>query len=545
MIQCDVMGKFKILIALLLFGATLYFLEMRAPQRPACLHPNENTLYLNFRGDPLSLDPRRGSDPLSPALHFMTLQGLTRMTPNSPYELSLAKSLTISKDRKTYTFQLKPSYWSDQSLITSYDFERSWKEILNHEAPSPVAHLFFVIKNGQAAFEGKVPLSEVGIYTPDSSTLVIELEHPTSYFLNLTSFCAFFPVKYPSSKQKEPKPLSSGPFCLKKWLHGDQIILEKNPFYWDAKNVEIQGIHINIVGSDLTSLKMFENGEIDFLGGPFSPLPIDTISVLSKQGSVLSSPLGATTMLTFNIDKFPYSNKNIRKGISLAIGRKEIVENLTQLHEIVATGVIAPVLKNGRNSSFFEDGNIPLAREYFQLGLRELGISIEDFPPIVLSYYNEDAYTKIAQVVQQQLQEALGVKVHLLGHELQYFLHKLKKKDFQIAEFSWSPQYNDPMNIFERFKFKTNSKNYSGWENPNYIALLESSEEAISKEERFSLLEAAEELLVEETPFTCLYHWNVNYLIHPRVQGCYISPIGSIHWEFAKIDPKNCSKVVL
>jgi oligopeptide transport system substrate-binding protein len=468
----------------------------------------------------------------------MTLQGLTRMAPGVDHELSLAESLIISEDKKTYTFKLKKAYWSDETLITSYDFEKSWKEVLNPQFTSPVTHLFFVIKNAQEAFEGKLSLNEVGIYTPDESTLVVELETPIPYFLDLTSFNAFFPVKYSNltNKEKSRTLLNSGPFLMRKWQHGNEILLEKNPYFWDAKNIKLEGIHINIIESNLTSLNMFENREIDFIGAYFSPLPIDTINFLSKQGSIHSSPIGATTMLCFNLNKFPYNNNNIRKAIAYGIDRKKLVENITQLNEVIATGFIPPILKNHRETLFFEDGNQDLAREVFKTGLKELGITKEDFPQMIISYYKEDSYAKVAQAIQQQLQETLGINIQLAGYELQYFLYKLKKKDFQVAEFSWVAQYNDPMNIFERFKLKNNSKNYPGWENSTYINLLNSSQHSCSKEERLEILERAEDLFIEEMPLTCLYHWNSNYLMQPYVKGFYMSPIGSIHWEFVYID---------
>jgi len=504
--------------------------------KPAVIQRNDKILRINFKQEPLSLDPRKGSDPISPALHVMTLQGLTRMTPEDPRALSLAKNIEISEDRKTYTFTLKKAFWSDQSPITSYDFAKTWKEVLDPHFPSPVAHLFFVIKNAEKAFRQEISLDDVGIHTPNDKTIVVELEHPIPYFLDLTSFSAFYAVKYDENKKHEL--LCSGPFLLKKWLHNDQLVLEKNPYFWDAKNVHLEGIHVSIVASDVTSLTMFENKEIDFVGGAFSPLPLDTLQILSKRGMIHSSPLGATTMLTFNVDKFPYTNKNIRKAIACAVNRKELVDNITQLGEIVATDFIPPVLKKKDPKELLIDANNDLSRELFKKGLDELKIAKEDFPSIQISYYNEDCYAKIAQAIQQQLHEVLGIQVDLYGYELQYFLQKMRKKDFQVAEFSWSAQYNDPMNILERFKSKHNIKNYSGWENRDYIDLLNDSLHLFSPVERIQFLEKAEEILAEDMPFTCLYHWHMNYLLQPHVKGFYISPIGSLHWEFVSIDPE-------
>lgn len=523
------------LIALSTASYLLFFLHLEphhsTPPR------QEGVLHLNFRQNPLSLDPRKGSDPISPALHFMTYQGLTRFTPQDSHAPAIANTIDISDDRCTYTFHLRKAFWSDGSRITSYDFERTWKELLSPSFLSPITHMFFVIKNAQKAFEGKVPIEEVGIFCPDENTFVVTLECPVPYFLDLTSFCAFFPMKFTQQESIGKKmPLASGPFHIQEWKLGHTIALEKNPFFWDASNVKLQGIQISVIESDLTVLKMFENGEVDFMGASFSPLPLDATNVFAKEGRIHSKPLAATTMLSFNVDRFPYTNRNIRKAIAYAICRKDLVQNITQLDELIATGCIAPIFKNNINRDFFEDGNTELANIYLEKGLQELGIAKEDFPPITISYYRQDSFIKIAQTVQQQLQEALHIPVKLSGYELKYLLHKLQKKDYEIAEFGWVAQYNDPMNIFDRFKFKANSKNYPGWENQEYIDLLNSSMNETDREKRLAILEKAEEVFVNEMPITCLYHWNHNYLLNSRVKDFYMAPIGSIHWEFARIE---------
>lgn len=508
----------------------------------SCNPPQKKTAYqqlnLNLPSDPATLDPRKGGDVVSATLHFLLFDGLMRGNPDGSLSQSLAESYEISEDRKTYTFHLRKCTWSNGDPITADDFEQSWKNILDPAFPAPNAHLFYPIKNAEAIKRGKLPLTEAGFRALNPSTFEVVLEQPTPYFLELISFCVFFPV-CSSSPPSEHQLVCSGPFSLKNWRHDNDILLEKNPYYHRKDDIQLDRLHFAMVKSEMTALQMFEKGLIDILGQPVLPLPADSVADLKKRKMIKTRPLAATTFCAFNVQKFPFTNRNIRKAFALAINREEIVKNVTALNEKVALEIVPPCLKKNHLIHFFEDASIEKAQAHFKQGCEELGISPSDFPAVYYYYSNSEQHYKVAQAIQQQWLNALGVKVHLQNLDHKMLIPKLINKEFDIAQTYWIAQYNDPMNILERFKYEDNAKNYPHWENQEYIRLLDESLAVCSEEQRRKLMHKAESLFVEEMPLTPIFHWSCAYIAKPYVKSFDLAPSGNGFFEKIYIDRKN------
>ncbi len=502
-------------------------------------------VHLNLKSEPATLDPRKGGDVISSHMHFLLFEGLVRLLQDGSIVPAQARTFLVSPDGLTYTFLMRGGLWSDGSRVTSYDFEKAWKNILDPNFPSVNAHLLYPIKNAEAAKKGKLPLESVGLTCPDENTFVVTLEKPTPYFLDLIAFCVFFPVHSQIDKDHPDWAfdagehfVSNGPFLLKEWKHNNEILAVKNPLYWDTNRVRPSEIHFSMVDNETTALQMFENKQLDLIGEPLSPIPVEALPELMRKGRVYTHPLGATTMITFNVNAAPFDNKKIRKAFSYAIDRTSIVNNISQTGEIPATCAIPPILKNNINRSFFKDGDAECARKLFEEGLKECGYTREDFKHVTYHYSSANLNHKIAQAVQQQWETTLGVRIKLEQLDAKILMDKLVKRDYQIALSLWVAQYSDAMNILERFKFRANAKNYASWENPQYISLLDQSfyENGL---QRLATLEKAEEIFMEEMPICPIYHWNMPYMIQPHLKHVALTPIGDLVFENLAVDERR------
>lgn len=504
---------------------------------------SKQVLNINIPSDPATLDPRKGGDLVSSMLHFLLFDGLTRLNNDGSITNSLAEKIEISDDKKEYTFHLRRAKWSDGSPIHARDIEKSWKDILAPTFPAANAHLLYPIHNAQNYKMGTVAREAVGIKTLDDYTLKVNLTSPIPYFLELISFCVFYPVnadldiKKPNWENEVGSQfICSGPFTIASWKHNDEIVLKKNPNYWKSQDIKLEMVNICMIRDEMTALQMFQKGDLDILGNPLSPLPTDAVPQLKKEGKLQLKPVGATTFCTFNVKEPPFTNAKIRKAFAYAIDRAQITQNVTQLSEIPALTVIPPVLKKGENTPFFSDADIDKARALFKEGLQELGLTRETFPKLSYDYSRSDLHHKVAQALQQQWRRVLGVQIVLEDSDHKILMQKLKAGSYSIAQMYWVAQYHDAMNIFERFKYAENVKNYPNWENEEYISLLEQSFFAPTEKDRADILQRAESIFLDEMPLAPIFHWNSAFIIQNYIKNYDLMTIGDGLWENVYID---------
>jgi len=492
-------------------------------------------IHINYIYSPFSVDPRKGTDPVTTVMSYMLYEGLTRLEPDGTVIPALAERIKISKNRKKYLFFLRKSMWSDGSPLTAYHFEAAWKKALSSDFPSRAVHLLFPIKNAEEAKMGQCSVDDIGVEAIDEQTLLVRLKRPTPYFLQLTAYPTYFPVPYNGDEVPHPNQqselLTNGPFRLASWRDDDEIVTVKNPYYWNAEEVKLDEVHATIISDEATALKLFDQGKIDYLGGLISPLPLDALATLKKTRRLRQRAIAGTTFTSFNVNRFPFNNVHIRKAFALAIDKEDIIDHISQLFDDVASGPVPQVLK-GAAENVYQDYNRAAALHHFEIGLQELGITREEFPSITYCYFNTELQRNLALALQSQWKDVLGIEIKLQTRELKSHLAKLHNHRFQIGQMSWIGQYHDRMCFLERFASKNGSSNYSGWENPHYQRLLEDS---FYKEagKRAELLEEAEQMLMDEMPIIPIYHYHAVYVKNPRLSGLAISPMGDVQFHKA------------
>jgi oligopeptide transport system substrate-binding protein len=131
----------------------------------------------------------------------------------------------------------------------------------------------YPLKNAEAVNKGKLPPERLGVRAEGDHVLVVELERPCGYFLGLTAFGVYLPVREDFHRARPGRYaadaadlLSNGPYVLAEWVHGARMVMTKNPRYWDAGRVHVDRIEVPYFTSDPNArFNLFKDGKIDLL----------------------------------------------------------------------------------------------------------------------------------------------------------------------------------------------------------------------------------------------------------------------------------------
>lgn len=509
----------------------------------------QQCLRINIGRDPQILDPRRARDLTDVAMMRMLFEGLTRTSKSGELEMALARDVEVSEDGTQYTFHLRKTLWSNGEPVTSFDFAESWKTILDPRFPTDIACQLYVIKNARKAKLGELGLEQIGIQAPDPLTLIVELEQPIPYFLELVSMPVFFPISQktalanPSWALQPETYVGNGPFVLKSWKHADQIHVSKNNRYWEAKKVHLTGIDLMMMPGD-TEMRMFEEGKLDWAGSPLSTIPVDAVRSLRATDKLHINPFSATYFLRLNTvekikeKKNPLGNALFRKALSFSLNRQNITDHILQGGHIKALSLVPPEMGLSEKG-YFHDDHPERARSLLMDALLELDLTLTSLDPIKISYCSGERNATIAQAIQAQWEGGLGIRVELEAVEPKTFFQRISKREFQLAAGSWTADFNDPINFLEVFKYKDSGTNNTNWENVKYIDLLNQSALCRDSEERKGLLREAEQILMEQMPIIPIFHFALNYLQCDGLEEVALSPLGQIDFRWAHLDPRT------
>jgi oligopeptide transport system substrate-binding protein len=499
----------------------------------ACTKKEEppKNVHLYFQAEPFSLDPRIGGDRRSQVVLRTLFEGLARPDKDGLPELALAESFSLSEDQTVYTFHLRPSVWTNGLPVTAHDFEWAWKSALNPDFATPFCYIYFAIKNAKAAHLKECSIDEVGVRALDDSTLEVTLEHPTPYFLELTTTPLYSPLCSAAVTKtanwagtEYPSYVSNGPFILKKHALKSEFLLEKNPLYWDNAHVPSERVSFAIIEDPHTAFTLFEKGELDWYGDPCGIIPLDIIHALGDR--LIKQNAGGLYWLLSCTEKPYLASKKIRQALATAINRQELVAFINGGEEPARS--ILPTFLTMLDEPTFNDSDPQEAKRLFAQGCAELGLTPETYPTLTLTHWSEPTTRAMAEIVQQHLQNALGIKIELLALDWSTYMKKVPGGEIDIAMAPWTTWIKDPMFNLEYLKFKKNGINGTCWQNAEYIAELNAADSSTDPKERRAHMAKAEQIAMDELPLIPLFYLAYKYIKNPVIHGEVITPVGAV-----------------
>lgn len=511
---------------------------------------SDQTFRMNLTTEPPTLDVAQAQDQVSFTVLSGLFEGLTRMDDKGNIVPGVAEKWDISEDGKTYTFHLRDdAKWSNGDKVTAQDFESSWKRTLDPKLnpPAPYAYQLYYIKNGQnynIATDNPDHISDpsqVGVKALDDKTLEVQLENPTPYFLNIAAFFTAYPVHKDANFAEADGYIGNGPFKMKSWKHGDSIELVPNENYWDKKDIKLQHVKFLMVKDANTELNMYKTGQLDWAGAPTGSIPAEQLDKYRKENNPELSVKGiaSTYYYNFNNTKKPFDNAKVRKALSMAINRQDIVDKVTKAGQVPAYGFVSTGIHgvNGEYRSevkddFFKE-DVAEAKKLLAEGLAEEGMT--KMPAFSLSF-NEGLHKTVAEAIANMWKENLGIDAKLDLQEWKVFLKNRQSLNYDIARAGWGADYNDPMTFIDMFTSK-GGNNDIGFKNPEYDALVKEAYGTNDQQKRVDAMAKAEKILIgDNMALMPLYYYSSAQLIKPYVKNYVVDYSGNVDYSHISIE---------
>lgn len=457
-----------------------------------------------------------------------------------------AESYEVSEDGLTWTFHLREGLkWSDGSDLTANDFVYSFKRVCDPAVAAPYAETVLGMVEGfDEAAAGD--LDALQVVAEDDTTLVIHLSSPCSYFGSLAAFATLSPVQQATVEAngdawatQASTYISNGPFYIAEWVPNSYILMRKNPYYWNADAIKLDGIKWNLIEDANAAYSAYQTGEVLMI----KDVPTEEIPSLTGTSDFYVDPIIGTYYINLNLDKEPFDNVNVRKALSLAIDREYVANTLMQGTYTAASNFMGPGWIDTDGSQFMDNANNGepyIDTTDFEANLAEAKALLaeagypdgEGLPSI--SYCTNDAgYHKVVAEYLQQAWAELGVDLKVEIVEWASFTPMRRNGDYEVARNGWVGDYSDPSNMLELF-MTTNGNNDGNYSNAEFDAAMKLSQTTLDDAERSEALHTAEDIMMEDAACIPLAYYNDFWLQSEKITGSWHSAYG--YWYFMYAD---------
>jgi oligopeptide transport system substrate-binding protein len=472
-----------------------------------------------------------GLEPETLDIHTMTgiaefriadalFEGLTTRDPKTlEIRPGVAESWEVSEDQLVYTFRLRgDARWSDGKALTARDFVASWRRALTAATGNSYANLFMAIRGAEAYLKGaEQDFGRVGVSAPDERTLRVELHRPCGYFLELTGFPTFHPLRTDAVAEhgeqwtQPGKLIGNGAFTLAEWSPRQRIVLRRSETYWDRAFVKLESVTILPLDDMNTAYQMYLKGEMQWMSG----IPLARLEEVRLHPDYYVAPYFGTYFYRFNCTRPPFDDARVRRALSMATDRREITEFILKAGQKPVSTLCPPIAGYEPREGF------GLNREAALKLLAEAGYGPggKPFPAVEILYNTSEGHKLVAEAIAEQWKRSLGIATTSRNTEWKTFLSDMKDLNYQICRASWVGDYGDPSTFYNIFAGE-DGNNRTGWKHPDYDRMVQEAENDTDPARRRALFQRMDTLLTqEECPILPIYRYTTQGFLSGAVRG--------------------------
>lgn len=490
-----------------LIAATLV---MNAPLALAAVP--KDMLVIGKAADPQTLDPAITIDNNDWTVTYPSYQRLVKYKPGSTeVEGDLSTGWKASDDQKEWTFTLADNAkFSDGTPVTAEAVKRSFERLL---------------KLGQGPSEA-FP-KDLKIDAVDDHTVKFTLSQPFAPFLyTLANDGASIinPAVLKANAADDARGFlaqntsGSGPFMLKSWQKGQQLVLVPNP-HWQGEKPHFKRVSVKIIGESASRRLQLSRGDLDIADS----LPVDQLSALKQEGKVAVAeyPSLRVTYLYLNNSKAPLNQVDLRRAISWATDYQGMVKGILSGNGKQMRGPI-PEGMWGFDATAMQ-------YSYDEAKAKAALEKVKDKPASLTFLYsdNDPNWEPIALSTQASLGK-IGINVKLEKLANATMRDRVGKGDYDIAIGNWSPDFADPY-MFMNYWFESDKKglpgNRSFYEKKEVDSLLQAALKTTDQAERTKDYQQAQKVVIDEAAYVYLFQKNYQLAMNKEVKGFTFNPM--------------------
>jgi len=463
---------------------------------------------------------------------------------------SLARSWSVSDDKKTFVFHLRTDvFFHDDACfpqgrgrrMTAADVAYSLGRLTDPVTASP----------GSWIFHDKVD-SAAGFTALDDSTFRLRLLRPYQPILGILSmqYCSIVPREavehYGNDFRRHA--VGTGPFAFVAWEEGQALVMKRNARYFerDAQGRQLpylDGVQVSFYDSRATEFLLLRQHKLDFINDIDASFKDE---VLTKQGVLRGDwkqKLQLQTHPYLNIEYFgilvdtanalvkdsPLRLKKVRQAINYAFDRRKMVLYLRNSLGLPAEAGFVPAGLPSFDSVKVRGYHYDPVRA--RRLLAEAGYG-QGGPVIKLQTIS--TYSEIASYVARQLEE-VGLRVQVDVVQKSLLLDLTSNSRTLFFRGSWIADYPDAENYLSVFYSKNPAPpNYTRYRNPRFDALFERALAEPDDSARYELYRQADALMMEDAPIVPLWYDMVIHLVQPEVKGLQANALNLLELRYVR-----------
>ncbi|MDR7481153.1 MAG: ABC transporter substrate-binding protein [Armatimonadota bacterium] len=420
----------------------------------------------------------------------------------------LARSWDVSRDGLTYTFELRNDVrFHSGRRFTSADVKYTFERLLEPRTASP--HRFRL---------GAVERIE----TPSETTVVLRLREPqTDLLLQLTiPFLGIIDreaVERFGDRYGSAGAGGTGPFVFVEWVPNDRTVLRRNDAYrWGPQYYRNRGpAHVDevvyrTIPETQTLIFELERGNVH---SGFGVRPPD-IDVLRRNRDVQileAKPYQHIQYLSFKITRPNLGDVRVRKAISAAINKAELVKDVQRGQGAVAHGIVQPSTLDywaGQEQVFprYDPGQARALLEEAGWRPGPDGIRTRDGQRLQLQFFGISAsQEELATLLQAHL-KAVGIDMQIRLVTLSAYFPGLRNQDYDVWSLDYP--YASILEMLNLYFWSGNipSPNRVMWDDRRTDGLLLVARRARTDEQRVRAVHDLQKVVAENHLWVPLWH---------------------------------------